>query len=206
LLQEIHVSHHKRSEEDKTVWQREREEIQGQVNRLRVEVLAAENDNATLGDICKEHEEDKAGQREREAMQVNRLREELLAAANAKASLDEMSKKREEDKAVWQREREEMQRQVIRLREELRSGTATQSNTHGQTLQLQRTHCEDERARLEAVLLQGMSETRMTNVSIRPQHDNLQHTHNHEVLGGQTETGSKQGSRGNSERGWERDR
>jgi hypothetical protein len=103
LLQEIHVSHHKRSEEDKTVWQREREEIQGQVNRLRVEVLAAENDNATLGDICKEHEEDKAAlQREREEMQrqLNRLRDEVLAAANDKAPLEEMRKSSEEDRTT----------------------------------------------------------------------------------------------------------
>ena len=65
-----------------------------------MEVLAAENDNATLGDICKEQEEDKAVlQREREGMQrqVSRLREEVLVAANVKAPLDEMRKRSEED-------------------------------------------------------------------------------------------------------------
>ena len=41
----------------------------------------------------------------------------MLAAANAKASLEEIRKRSEEDKAVWQREREEMQQQVNRLRE-----------------------------------------------------------------------------------------
>ncbi len=102
LLEEIHMSHHKRSEEDKTVWQREIEEIP--VNRLRVEVLAAKNSNATLGDICKEHEEDKAAlRRERGEMQrqVNRLREEVLAAANDKAPLEEMRKRSEEDRATY---------------------------------------------------------------------------------------------------------
>jgi hypothetical protein len=41
----------KRSEEDKAVWQREREEMQQQVNRLREEVLAAANANASLEEI-----------------------------------------------------------------------------------------------------------------------------------------------------------
>ena len=40
-----------------------------------------------------------------------------LASENAKASLEEIRKRSEEDKAVWQREREEMQQQVNRLRE-----------------------------------------------------------------------------------------
>ena len=65
-----------------------------------MEVLAAENDNATLGDICKEHEEDKAAlqcEREEIQRQVNRLREEVLASANDKAPLDEMRKRSEED-------------------------------------------------------------------------------------------------------------
>jgi TolA-binding protein len=41
----------------------------------------------------------------------------MLAAANARASLEEIRKKSEEEKAVCQREREEMQQQVNRLRE-----------------------------------------------------------------------------------------
>jgi hypothetical protein len=41
----------KRSEEDKAVWQREREELQQQVNRLQEEVLAAANANASLEEI-----------------------------------------------------------------------------------------------------------------------------------------------------------
>ena len=40
-----------------------------------------------------------------------------LASENAKASLEEIRKRSEEDKAVWQRDREEMQQQVNRLRE-----------------------------------------------------------------------------------------
>ena len=69
-----------------------------------MEVLAAENDNATLGDFCKEHEEDKTAlQRKREEMQrqVNRLRDELLAAANDKAPLEEMRKSSEEDRTTY---------------------------------------------------------------------------------------------------------
>ena len=76
----------RRSEEDKAVWQREREEIQLQVNRLQEEVLAAANAKASLEEIRKRSEEDKAvWQREREEMQqqVNRLRE-------ANASLEEI--------------------------------------------------------------------------------------------------------------------
>ena len=41
-----------------------------------------------------------------------------LAAENAKASLEEIRKRSEKDKAVWQREKEEMQRQLNRLQEE----------------------------------------------------------------------------------------
>ena len=41
----------KRSEEDKEVWQREREEMQQQVNKLQEEVLAAANDNVYLEEI-----------------------------------------------------------------------------------------------------------------------------------------------------------
>jgi hypothetical protein len=44
---------------------------------------------------------------------------QMLAAENFKASLEEIRKRSEEDKAVWQREREEMQREVNRLREEV---------------------------------------------------------------------------------------
>jgi hypothetical protein len=169
----------KMSGEDKAVWECERKEMQWQVNRLREEALAAENARHGLEEMCsrsralleemcrrsrtlledmcrRTRQEDKTvWQREREEIQgqVHRLRAEVLAAANAKASLDEMSKTRQQDKAVWQRKREEKQRQAIRLREELRSATATQAETHGQTLQLQRTNGEDERAILEGVPL-----------------------------------------------------
>jgi hypothetical protein len=75
--------------EDKEIWQREKEEMQRQVNRLRAEVLAAENDKASLG-------------RGKEEMQrqVNRLRAEVLAAENDKASLEEMNYRSEEYKGV----------------------------------------------------------------------------------------------------------
>jgi hypothetical protein len=69
-----------------------------------VEVLTAENHNATLGDICKEHEEDKAAlQREREEMQrqVNRLLDEVLSAANDMPPLEEMRKSSEEDRTTY---------------------------------------------------------------------------------------------------------
>jgi membrane-associated HD superfamily phosphohydrolase len=49
----------KRSEEDKAVWQREKKEMQQQVNRLHEEVLAAANANASLEEIRKRSEEDK---------------------------------------------------------------------------------------------------------------------------------------------------
>jgi len=51
--------------------------------------------------------------------QFNRLQEEVLAAAKDKASLEEMRKRRDEDKAVWQRERDEMQRLANREKEAL---------------------------------------------------------------------------------------
>jgi hypothetical protein len=112
-LEEIHTE---RSEKDnlcQTVWQREREEMQGHVNRLQEEVLAAANDK-------KRSEEDRAvWQREREEEMhrkvdicINRLREEVSAVDKAKALLEEMRKRREEDRVVWKLEREEMQRQV----------------------------------------------------------------------------------------------
>ena len=112
-LEEIH---NERSEKDnlcRTVWQHEREEMQGHVNRLQEEVLAAANDK-------KRSEEDRAvWQREREEeihrkvdICINRLREAVSAADKAKSLLEEMCKKREEDRAVWQREMDEMQRQV----------------------------------------------------------------------------------------------
>jgi hypothetical protein len=88
----------------------------------QVQRLASENAKASLEEIRKRSEEDKAvWQREKKEMQrlVNRLQEEVLAAANAKASLEEIRKRSEEDKTVWQREREEMQQQVNRLREEV---------------------------------------------------------------------------------------
>jgi hypothetical protein len=101
---------------DRTVWQREREEMQGQVNRLREEVLATANANATMGNICKEHEEDKAAlQRERKEVQrqVNRLREEVL----------------ERDALQGQRNicinrLRELERQLNRLREPLRGSSS----------------------------------------------------------------------------------
>jgi hypothetical protein len=88
----------------------------------QVQRLASENAKASLEEIRKRSEEEKAAwQREKKEMQrlqVNRLQEEVLAAANAKASLEEIRKRSEEDKAVWQRERaEERQQQVNRLRE-----------------------------------------------------------------------------------------
>jgi hypothetical protein len=70
-LEEIH----KRNEDDKAVWQREKKEMQQQVNRLQEEVLAAANANAWLEEM---------------QQQVNRLKEEVLAAANANAYLEEI--------------------------------------------------------------------------------------------------------------------
>ena len=61
---------HKRSEEDKTVCQSDREEMRQQVNRLQEEVLTAANANASLEEICKRSEGDKAVcHRDREHMQ-----------------------------------------------------------------------------------------------------------------------------------------
>ena len=114
----------KRSEKDKAVWQREKEEMQRQVNRLEQEVLAEANDKASLEKICKRRDEDKAvwqHEKEEAQRQVKRLQQEVLAAANDKASLEKIRKKREKDKAAWQREKEEMQRQVKWLQEEVLS-------------------------------------------------------------------------------------
>ncbi len=66
------------------------------------------------------------------ATEMQRLREKVVAAENTKSLLQEMRKKSEEDKASCQRERDEIQEQRNRLREELRSATATQANTHGE--------------------------------------------------------------------------
>jgi hypothetical protein len=76
----------KRSEAEKAVWQREKKEMQRQVNRLQEELLTAANAKASLEEIRRRNEEDKAvWQREREEMQqqANRLRE-------ANASLEEI--------------------------------------------------------------------------------------------------------------------
>jgi hypothetical protein len=158
----------KRSAADKSVWQREREEMQRQANRLKEEVMAAENAKAenakALEEMRQGREEDKAAWvREREEMQrqVNSNVEHLqLAAKHAEASLEEMRERREEDMAVWQRERDEMQQHVNRLQEEvkeLRLASAQQATTHEQALQLQRTIAEANIAtcaRLEAELAQ----------------------------------------------------
>ncbi len=55
LLEDIH----KRSGEDKSVWQCEREEMQWQAKRLREEVLAAAKVKTSLEEIRKRNEEDK---------------------------------------------------------------------------------------------------------------------------------------------------
>jgi DNA-binding response OmpR family regulator len=112
-LEEIHTERSQKDNLCRTVWQREREEMQGHVNRLQGQVLAAANDK-------KRSEEDRAvWQRERkEEMHrkvdtfINRLRKEVSAADKAKALLEVMHKRQEEDRAGWQREMEEMQRQV----------------------------------------------------------------------------------------------
>jgi hypothetical protein len=72
----------KRSEAEKVVWQREKKEMQRQVNRLQEEVLAAANTKASLEEMRKRSEADKEEREERQ-QQVNRLRE-------ANASLEEM--------------------------------------------------------------------------------------------------------------------
>ena len=70
--------------------------------------LAAENAEASLEEIRKSRDEDKAvWQRERQAMQQK------------KVGLGESRKRSEEDTAAWQRERQELQGQVSRLREEV---------------------------------------------------------------------------------------
>jgi hypothetical protein len=117
-LEEIRKSR----DEDKAVWQRERQAMQRKVDGLEESRKMSEEDTA-------------AWKRERQELQeqVSRLREEVLAADNAKVSLEEIRKRSEEDKAVWQREREEMG-QVNRLREEvreLRSAAAEQAKLHG---------------------------------------------------------------------------
>jgi hypothetical protein len=73
-LEEIH----KRSEEDKSVWQCEKKEMQQQLNRLQEEVLTTENAKASLEEIRKRSEEDKAvWQREKKEIhqQVNRMQQ-----------------------------------------------------------------------------------------------------------------------------------
>jgi hypothetical protein len=82
--------------DDKEIWQREKEEMQRQVNRLRAEVLAAENDKASLEEMNYRSEEYKGvWQSEREEMkqQVNRLREGVLTAKNAKTAAELQAQK-----------------------------------------------------------------------------------------------------------------
>jgi HSP90 family molecular chaperone len=67
----------------KGVWQREREEMQREVKRLREEAVAAVNGRASWVEMRKRREEETAvWQHEREEMlrQVKRLREEVMAA------------------------------------------------------------------------------------------------------------------------------
>ncbi len=134
----------KRSEEDKAVWQRDREEMQKQVNMLQgrcwhQNLLTAANAHASLEEICKESEEDKAvrgwcnfwlPEKKEMQQQVNRLQAEVLAAANAKASLEEIRKRSEKDKAVWQRMQRDLERKtrcnstwVSRRRRDFQTGT-----------------------------------------------------------------------------------
>jgi hypothetical protein len=61
---------HKRSEEDKTVWQREREEMQREVNRLREEVVATGNGKASLVEMCKKREEEEKALSQRERDEI----------------------------------------------------------------------------------------------------------------------------------------
>ncbi len=105
----------KRSDLDEAFWQREREEIQGEVNRcvsrLRMEVLAAENAKTSLEEMLKRNEKDKAvWQYERESIhrQISRLQEEVLATEHSNALFEDIHKRSGEDKSVWQCEREEM--------------------------------------------------------------------------------------------------
>ncbi len=59
-----------RSKEDKAVWQREREEMQREVNRMREEVVTTVNDKESSVEMCKKREEEKAvWQRERDDIQ-----------------------------------------------------------------------------------------------------------------------------------------
>ena len=74
LLDEIR----KRNSEEKTLWVREREEMQRQVSRLQEEVWEAENAKESLFLLGK--------------AAVNRLQEQVLAAENAKASLELLGK------------------------------------------------------------------------------------------------------------------
>jgi hypothetical protein len=116
----------------------------------QVQWLASENAKASLEEMRKRSEENKAvWQREKKEMkrQVNRLQEEVLAAANAKASLEEIRKRSEEDKTVWQRDREavsrnstrdkkvakneELQEALRRLSDELHERTNAEINYQG---------------------------------------------------------------------------
>ena len=100
-LEEIHTERSKKDNLCRTVWQREREKMQGQVNRLQEEVMAAANDK-------KRSEEDRSvWQREMEEEMhrkvdicIDRLREEVSVADKTKALLEEMHKRREEDRTV----------------------------------------------------------------------------------------------------------
>jgi hypothetical protein len=116
----------KKREEEKTVWQFEREEMQGEVNKcvniLREEVRAAENAKVSLEEMRKGREEETTvWQREREEMlrQVKRLREEVMAAENDNTTLGDICKENEEEKTVCQCERQAIQEQVNKLREDV---------------------------------------------------------------------------------------
>ena len=123
-LEEIRKS----SEEDKAVWQRESEEMQ-QVNRLREanasleEVRVQQNDHINkllnADKMRAKQVTQELGLLEQEPAAPSVEQVERLASKNAKASLEEIRNKCEEEKAVWQREKEEMQRQLNRLQEEL---------------------------------------------------------------------------------------
>ena len=60
-----------------------------------------------------------------------------LASENARASLEEIRKRSEEEKAVWQREREVMQQQANRLREEVLA--AANANASLEEISVQQT-------------------------------------------------------------------
>jgi hypothetical protein len=91
----------KMSGEDKAVWECERKKMQWQVNRLREEALAAENARHGLEEMC------------------SRSRALLEMCRRSRTLLEDMCRKSKEDKTVWQREREEIQGQVHRLRAEV---------------------------------------------------------------------------------------